>query len=713
MQSTAPRGRLQGRIPALDGLRGVAVLLVLLYHAGVAGFPGGFLGVSIFFTLSGYLITSLLLDEAGSTGSIDLRRFWAARARRLVPALLVGVALAVAYTATVGAAEQQVRLRGDVLASLGAVANWRFVLDGHAYTDWFVERSPLLHLWSLGVELQFYLLFPPLLLAALRRWSTRRVTWLVGLVTIASTLLAWSMSAAGTASTRAYFGTDTRAAELLVGALLAMLGTGAARAIGVTERRLIGAAGLVGGGALLWFAATARTSTPWLYMGGLLVHALCAALVILAVLHDAGLVPRVLRCRPLQWVGVVSYGAYVYHWPVFLWLDEARSGLSGPGLLAARFAVTLSLATLSYLLLEKPIRMAARRSTRHAAVALAAAALLVIAGVGAGAGARPSLLVQAAAGEQGPPPVVSSTGPLPADDSPSTRPHASVAPPAPHRTPPPRSAQAVGDEVAAPSAQALPTRAVPFPRPRHDPPRIMVVGDSVASTLGKGLEAWSQAHGGAVIWATWRYGCGIPRGGEVRFTDGFADLDPACDDWPRVWTEHLERFDPDVVVVLSGVWDLTDRRHERWDGVSHIGRRPYDTYLLAEYEAAADVLGARGAGVVWLTMPCVSDHTPPGPLSGTDAFELDRVVDLNTRIIPELLARRSGSVRSIDLFAAMCPDGEFQRSFGDAPDARPDGLHFDHEGAWAVAGWLLPQLLGAPDPAFEVQPAAVARVHDG
>src|SRR3954449_12176794 len=218
MQPTTPA---LPRVRALDGLRGLAVAGVLAYHCGFGWARGGFLGVSLFFTLSGFLITSLLLAERSEHGRIGLRGFWARRARRLLPAALLALAVIVAFGATVASGSQLRGLRGDVLAALAYVANWRFVLAGTSYGALWSAPSPVQHFWSLAIEEQLYLFLPVIAVLALACGRWRRAVLAGVLVGFVGLSLVASLAAHD--QLRAYFGTDTRAAELLVGALLAVV----------------------------------------------------------------------------------------------------------------------------------------------------------------------------------------------------------------------------------------------------------------------------------------------------------------------------------------------------------------------------------------------------------------------------------------------------------------------------------------------------------
>jgi len=333
--------------PALDGLRGLAVAAVVAFHAGAPWMVGGYLGVSTFFTLSGFLITSLLL--ASSRSDRGLADFWARRARRLLPAAVVCV-VGVAALAPVLASDAQLRsLRWDALASLLGVANWRFVVDDVSYADLFSAPSPLLHFWSLAIEQQLYVVVP--LVVALV--SRRALPWVLG-AGVAGSVVASAVTSEATA----YFSTLARAGELLVGALLAVVGV----------RRVPSWAGI---GALvvlgaLW--ATVAQGSDWLYAGGFVAHAALSAVVVVAATADGGVVRALLSWPPLRALGRVSYGVYLFHWPVFVWLDQP---------VVVEVAVALAIAVASYVLVEEPVR---RRRVSIPAVA-APAALAVAAGV--------------------------------------------------------------------------------------------------------------------------------------------------------------------------------------------------------------------------------------------------------------------------------------------------------------------------------------------
>ncbi len=341
-----------GYQPALDGLRAVAVSAVLLFHLGVPWMPGGYLGVSVFFTLSGFLITTILIREKVVTGGIDTRAFYTRRLRRLMPASLLvifGVCTLVAFGVIADAAN----LRREILGALFQVENWVSLLGGQSYAQLFESPSPVAHFWSLAIEEQFYWLWPPVV-TGLLAWSIkgseplRRATWvLCGFfvafsLSVPLTLWLWSPDAV-------YFASWTRFAEILAGGALAALLSGKKPPEWV---RWIGIPSLIAIAALCVVTPSGR---GWAYSGGLPLFALLSCALILS-LQPEGPVRSLLSTRAFVAVGRVSFGLYLFHWPVFVVLDASRTGLSGIPLGVLRMSVTILITVLSYSLLESPIR---------------------------------------------------------------------------------------------------------------------------------------------------------------------------------------------------------------------------------------------------------------------------------------------------------------------------------------------------------------------
>jgi peptidoglycan/LPS O-acetylase OafA/YrhL len=367
-----PRGPVH-RWPALDGIRGLAVAAVLVYHQEFEWARGGFLGVSTFFTLSGFLIATLLLNEHATRGSIALRRFWARRARRLLPASALALAGILVYIAVLVPETQRIGSVGDVRAALGFVLNWRFIATQGTYAAVVADPSPVQHYWSLAIEEQFYLLFPLLVSLCLRR--ARGVLTGV-LVALAGASLVIQLLAHDD-RVRSYYGTDTRALELLVGALLAIWFARTMDRSDEPRGRRPEVIGWVGLGATLTLWAFARQQDAWLYSGGLAGVALASAALIYGATRGQ-LLPRLLSTRPLPWLGRISYGVYLFHWPIFLWLTPDRTGLDGWALFGVRAAVTLAAADVSFGLVEWPFRRGGVLPGATALVGAAAAACFLV-----------------------------------------------------------------------------------------------------------------------------------------------------------------------------------------------------------------------------------------------------------------------------------------------------------------------------------------------
>ncbi|MEO6629784.1 MAG: acyltransferase, partial [Aquihabitans sp.] len=338
--ATTPCDAIGGYQPGLDGMRGAAMALVVAYHAQLGRVKGGFLGVSVFFTLSGFLITGLLL-RSHDRGGIQLKTFWTNRFRRLMPAALVGLVLVVVFGATVATKQQADSLPGQAAAAAGYMANWFFIMTDQSYVNLFAAPSPVQHYWSLAVEEQFYLLMPLGFLLLLKR--TR--SWVVlasvfGGSALLSTLWMVRLYGDGSGLDRVYYGTDTRMAEVLTGSLLAVILTRTGRDIPAGARRAIGVIGLVAAVAALLLAMTVPYAPGPIWRGGMLGFSLLSCAIILAIVTRSGPVNLILSWGPFAVLGRLSYGVYLYHWPIFLWLTEARTGLSVWPLLALRVGVT-------------------------------------------------------------------------------------------------------------------------------------------------------------------------------------------------------------------------------------------------------------------------------------------------------------------------------------------------------------------------------------
>ena len=335
----------------LDGLRAVAVVAVLLYHAQFEWAAGGWLGVDLFFVLSGFLITSLLVEEHALTGRISLTRFYARRALRLFPALAVVCGAVLAYGAMVYVTGADDRLRGDVWSGALYLQNWKLAAGDGPFLGFMA------HAWSLAIEEQFYVLWPPLVVgvvAVTRRWWP--VAVVAGIGAVVGPVLQAVLYDGPSSVARVYYGLDTRAGALLLGAAVGVAAGRGRMPAGRWSRRAAGVAFLGATAALTALVVSTPSSTPALYTGLLAAADACALLVVIhVVLSPTGVVARVLELRPLAALGRVSYGVYLWHWPVFLALTPDGLGLSPGPAFAVRAAATLGLSLASWFVVEKPV----------------------------------------------------------------------------------------------------------------------------------------------------------------------------------------------------------------------------------------------------------------------------------------------------------------------------------------------------------------------
>jgi peptidoglycan/LPS O-acetylase OafA/YrhL len=349
-------------MPGLDGLRAVAVLGVIVYHLGIDALPGGLLGVSVFFTLSGYLITDLILEQH-RRNEFSLRSFWVARARRLLPALFVMLLVVAAWVTAVGP-HQGTEFRTAAATAVAYVNNWWLVFRDVSYFAQFDAPGPLNHLWSLSVEEQFYVIWPLLVVAALalipeRPRSLRPRTALVLLgLTGASALLMTALFEPGADPSRVYYGTDTRAAELLMGGALAMIWPSQRIRAEIPRgaRALIEGGGVAGLAVITAMFLFVGEFSSFLYRGGFVLLSIGVALTTASLAHPASRLDRIIGARPMRWIGARSYGIYLWHFPIIVLTTP--EGSASPGLVrgALQVAATFAVAALSWRFIEEPIR---------------------------------------------------------------------------------------------------------------------------------------------------------------------------------------------------------------------------------------------------------------------------------------------------------------------------------------------------------------------
>ena len=658
--------------PALDGTRALAVSAVLLFHGGVSWMSGGYLGVSVFFTLSGYLITSLLLTEHERHGRIDAAAFYTRRARRLLPASVVCL-VAVSAMAWAGWFDGVSNIRRDVMGALFQVFNWVKLGSGESYADLSTAtaglKRPLDHYWSLAIEEQFYWLWPLAfmgLVALGRRFRIRplvSVAVLTGLSAVAAPVIAqvWSADAA-------YWATPARICEILAGALVACWLSGR----DVSPRAALlapGSLGLLAIGSVLFPEGSGPA-----YEGALPLVAVCSAALIVG-LQAEGPVRQLLSAKPLVGLGKISYGVYLYHWPVFVLVDRERWDMPVGASLLIKCAITLVVAVVSYFLVERPIRTAnwlpPRRTLVAALGGTAVAGLLawlIIPTTGKYYGVDEAA-AQEAAFDTGP---VESLVPL-LTTVPST-----VAP----------GTTVTGSTVAPTTSLPAVTTTTALPVPSR-PVRIVIVGDSTAEATGAGVVAWAAANPQyAQVELVAGLGCGLVMGGYLDINTGPRDVDAECGPYVNeIVPDRVAALQPDVVMVMSTVWDVLDRKLTP-DG-------PFLTPLDGEIRALmvdsvarfTDVLLALGVPrVVWIQSP------PPLPalFGGEDQQGQPARHEVFHEVIAEVCASRPAT-RVVDLAGWVAG-----QPFADSRDVRSDGTHWTPEAALDIATrFLAPALVQA------------------
>src|ERR1700760_3603507 len=345
-------------MPGIDAMRALAVLAVFGYHAGLGWLPGGFLGVDVFFVISGYLITSLLLREFRGSGRLQVGRFWLRRARRLLPA--VGVLIAVAMIVSAIASPDEIgRIRGDALASLFYFANWHFIFDHTSYFEQFGRPSLFTHLWSLSVEEQFYLFWPLVFAPGLNLFGRGRLRLGVLAGAIASVVLAWILFDPGHDASRIYYGTDTHAIGLLAGVALALIWSPVElrthKSFGPLVGPILDALGVVALGYLILSFVHVHDYDLALWHGGYAWIAIATALLLAALAHPAARLGNIIGRPALLWLGLRSYSFYLWHWPVLVMTRPGVDiGLPRGILIPLQLIACLILADLSYRFVELP-----------------------------------------------------------------------------------------------------------------------------------------------------------------------------------------------------------------------------------------------------------------------------------------------------------------------------------------------------------------------
>ena len=636
--------------PALDGLRGLAVAAVVWFH--LDHLRGGFLGVDLFFVLSGFLITSLLLTEVASTGGVGLGGFWVRRARRLLPALAIVLVAVALMLLSLTPEAQRGLFRDDALATVGYVANWQRVWSEAGYWDAFSQASPFEHMWSLAIEEQFYL-FWPLAVVGLAALANRRrgtstngngdgggggsparrasAAQVVGAVAAVGSVvsLAWlAVSFDPFDSNWAYFSTPTRLGPILGGAALAAWRVGRPERTEPPDvrRQLVAGAALA---AAVFLMFDLRATTQGYYYGGLAIFTVASLVVVAAVTGGPqGPLARALSPRPLRYLGNISYGVYLWHVPIIVFATADRIHVGGWWLDAFRVAATLLAATLSYRLVEQPVRHGTLGGRELRVLGAGALAIATVAVVVATAGEPPSVGAADAAPK----------GLLAGTDNEFLRVPAAVAP---------------------------------------DARRLMVVGDSGVNHLGRELVEVASETDVAVAYSS-NILCTlvVPEGLVQRADGGIEARKPCHAKRQDVYTRMVDEFDPDVVVYYLA--NVGGRAHVRLDGQWVSDCDPvYDEYLGEALREDADILSAGGATVVFAA--------PPDPVTFEEGS--GERVDCRGETMRDLAADRPGTaVAELNAFV--------DREAKAGTNMYADPIHLSPAGATLVSRWLLTQLDG-------------------
>ena len=636
-------------LPALDGLRGAAVIGVLFFHDDKL--RGGYLGVDLFFVLSGFLITSLLVAEQRAAGRIDLKAFWIRRARRLFPAVLALLPAVALYAAIFAKPSELGRIRGDGIATLFYFANWRSIFAGKSYWDLFSAPSPLEHTWSLAIEEQFYVVWPLLSFFVLRRGKgSARGLFVVSVVLALASAAAMFFLYSAENTSRAYMGTDTRGASILAGAALGCVLGGKPKDVGgpvggapssygapraFFVRRALDVAGLVALAGLGVAWARLDGQSEFLYRGGFWLTELAVLVLIgCASQGDKSLVAKVFSIAPLRWAGLVSYGIYLWHWPLYCLLTAPRVGFGGLPLTALRLGATIAIAYVSYRFLEQPIR---RR------------------GVFFG---RPALVVPAV--------TVAAVAILWAATRPRSGPAGGVLAPILAGLSAPYNA----DITALPAASAVPQGTL----------RVLVVGDSVAVALGDRLR-FVQESGNAKVAVRALGDCNtLDEQHETKSLNNRKHDGGDCD---ARWAADVAELRPDVsLVVLGGGFFAPVSIGGAWRVACD--KEWHDAYL-AELTRQMKILGARGGRVVLAKVPYPVDHWA--------SAKWDRATDCFDAMLAEVVAASPG-VKLLPLKEQLCPGSDHTSCVLESQGApiRPDGMHPEGLGGEAIARWVLGQL---------------------
>ena len=626
-------------------MRGAALLGVLFFHANGA-LPGGYLGVDLFFVLSGFLITSLLLAEHRDTGRIGLSNFWVRRARRLFPALLSIMPAIAIYGRFFAKPDELQTLRADAFATLGYVANWRAIFSHKSYWELFAAPSPLEHTWSLAIEEQFYVVWPLVVVLVLRRFTSRAILGL-SLVLSGLSVAAMILLLDRSGSSRVYLGTDTRAAAILLGAAFATVFSQSTKLSDSAVRKLdaLGLVAVVGLG-IAW--AKLDGESRFLYRGGFWLTEIAAlVLIACAVLGTRSIVGRALSFRPLALIGTISYGVYLWHWPVNVVMSPERMHMTGVWLHVMQFAITFAVSIVSYRVLERPIRTNGLPFGRPIYIVPAAVALSLL------------LVVRATYARK---PV--QNAPLAVRAS-----NAVIA--------------MVGGKVW-PSVFSVDRHTLPpASELRPGTLRILTIGDSVACFLGQSLR-YQQETANAFVAEQGVGDCSIMSGpNPIHAASKDNKLPDQGTNCAKDWIKDVGAVRPDVtLVVLGGAFYGNGVLESDGTTCAAGWRKDYRERLVSLLDTIAP-----DAGRIVLTIV-------PYPMGRWRYKGVMARVDCFNETLAEVA--RARNLQTIDLKSYVCPTKECTMFSKNEP-VRPDGLHFDGVGSEETAQWALKAIRALTD----------------
>ena len=629
--------------PALDGLRGIAVLAVIAYHLG--WIAGGFLGVDLFFVVSGFLITSLLLREHRATFTVDVIGFWARRLRRLLPAVAFMIAVTMLWIARFGTPAEQAVARSDARWSLPYLTNWHLIDVARDYWATAGTPSAFTHLWSLAIEEQFYLIWPVLVMAALHgrgHRGDRRLGTMVVIGIVAATSAMFVLSRHSLPG-RVYFGTDTRAAALLLGA---------AMSLPVPQRRLAALArwrprlldAVVSTAAVCvvgsWMLLGHQLSL--LLSGGLVVHAAVAAVLVGGLAASSGRLSRWCTARVLVWTGVRSYGLYLWHYPLIRLARPRMSAVPAGVRDLAIIAASFGLAACSYRWLERPVRhrhgWAVGRRSSVAMVTLSVLATVVVVVAPSGRGHIAEFDAAALASSLDAPLAARAVA------VPAVAPNA-VAPELVASLPATAFLTSASSDVVDPTALGLGTIALPA-RPIS---RVLWLGDSVAADLAPAVTAALAASAIDVVDGTY---------------DGARIVPSDRLDTRAILADVLAAHPADLVVVPLSYWDAS---------------QPADV-LRSEIRHLVDAVRWYGADIVFVTPPPVrADLADPG-------------MRIEIAVVADLVRTSPAHLTLVDVAALWGPEMHLDLDLDGVPDRKPDGVHICPQGAARFAAWFVDRL---------------------